>query len=56
MACLALHNFICESNLHDKEFEKCDTNEDYLIEIVDDDDFDNEEEEEEEEEESRCGE
>jgi hypothetical protein len=34
MACLALHNFICESNLHDKEFDRCDTNEDYLIESV----------------------
>jgi hypothetical protein len=38
MACLALHDFICESNLRDKEFERCDTNEDYLIESVDDDD------------------
>jgi hypothetical protein len=47
MACFALHNFIRDSNLRDKEFERCDTNEDYLIESVD------EEEEEEEEEESQ---
>jgi hypothetical protein len=38
MACLASHNFIRESNLRDKEFKRCDTNEDYLIESVDDDD------------------
>jgi hypothetical protein len=31
MACLALHNFICESNLRDKEFDKCDADEDYLL-------------------------
>jgi hypothetical protein len=35
MACLALHNFVLESNLRDKEFERCDTNEDYLTESVD---------------------
>jgi hypothetical protein len=31
MACLALHNFICESNLRDKEFDRCDADEDYLL-------------------------
>jgi hypothetical protein len=36
MACLALHNFIRESNSRDKKFERCDTNEDYLIESVKD--------------------
>jgi hypothetical protein len=24
MPCFALHNFICESQLHDKEFKRCD--------------------------------
>ena len=31
IACMALHNFIRDSNLHDKEFEKCDADEDYLV-------------------------
>jgi hypothetical protein len=44
MACLALHNFIRKSNLRDKEFERCDTNEDYLIESVNNDDEEEEEE------------
>ena len=30
IACLALHNFIRDSKLCDKEFDKCDANEDYL--------------------------
>ena len=30
-ACLALHNFICDNNLRDKEFERCDADEDYLV-------------------------
>jgi len=32
LACLALHNFIHDSNLHDKEFERCDVNDEYLVE------------------------
>ena len=31
MACLALHNFIRDSNLRDKEFERCDADKDYLL-------------------------
>nr|XP_034572294.1 putative nuclease HARBI1 [Setaria viridis] len=31
MACLALHNFIRDSNLCDKEFKRCDDDEDYLV-------------------------
>jgi hypothetical protein len=31
MTCLALHNFIRESNLCDKEFDRCDADEDYLL-------------------------
>ena len=31
IACLALHNFICDSNLRDKEFERCDADEEYLV-------------------------
>jgi hypothetical protein len=30
VACIALHNWIRESNLHDKEFYKCDQNENYM--------------------------
>jgi hypothetical protein len=30
VACMALHNWIRESNLHDKEFYKCDQNENYM--------------------------
>jgi hypothetical protein len=29
-ACFALHNFICESQLHDKEFERCDIDDEYM--------------------------
>jgi hypothetical protein len=31
-ACLALHNFICDSKLRDEEFERCAADEDYLVE------------------------
>ena len=31
LACLALHNFIRDSNLHDKEFERCDADDEYLV-------------------------
>ena len=31
MACLALHNFIRDSNLRDKKFKRCDADEDYLV-------------------------
>jgi hypothetical protein len=31
MACFTLHNFIRDSNLHDKEFERCDADEQYLV-------------------------
>ena len=31
MACLALHNFIRDSNLRDKKFDRCDSDEDYLL-------------------------
>ena len=30
-ACLTLHNFIRDSNLRDKEFERCDADEQYLV-------------------------
>jgi hypothetical protein len=29
--CFALHNFIRDSNLRDKKFEKCDADEQYLV-------------------------
>ena len=32
LACMALHNFICDSKLHDKEFDRYDADEDYLLE------------------------
>lgn len=32
LACLALHNFIRDSNLHDMEFDRCDADEEYLLE------------------------
>jgi hypothetical protein len=35
MACLALHNFIRDSNLRDKEFDRCDADEDYLLSETD---------------------
>jgi hypothetical protein len=31
LACLALHNFIRDNNLHDKEFERCDADDEYLV-------------------------
>lgn len=31
MACMALHNFIRDSRLEDKDFDRCDTDEDYLL-------------------------
>jgi hypothetical protein len=31
VACMALHNFIRDSQLHDKEFDECDANEEYLL-------------------------
>ena len=31
IACLALHNFIRDSNLRDKEFERCDADKEYLV-------------------------
>ena len=36
MACLTLHNFVRDSNLRDKEFERCDADEDYLLEDTSD--------------------
>ena len=30
MTCFALHNFIRESQLRDKEFERCDVDDDYM--------------------------
>jgi hypothetical protein len=35
-ACLALHNFIRDSQLRDKEFERCDADEDYLVQETSD--------------------
>jgi hypothetical protein len=31
LTCIALHNFIRESNLHDRLFDGCDADEDYLV-------------------------
>ena len=31
IVCLVLHNFILDSNLRDKEFERCDADEEYLV-------------------------
>ena len=31
LACMALHNFIRENNLHDKVFDRCDADQDYLL-------------------------
>jgi hypothetical protein len=31
MTCFVLHNSICNSNLRDKVFERCDTDEEYLV-------------------------
>jgi hypothetical protein len=31
IACFALHNFIRDSNVRDKEFERCDADEQYLV-------------------------
>jgi hypothetical protein len=30
VACIALHNFIRDSHLSDKEFDRCDANEEYM--------------------------
>jgi hypothetical protein len=30
MACIALHNFISDSQLSDKKFDRCDANEEYM--------------------------
>jgi hypothetical protein len=30
IACIALHNFIRDSHLSDKEFDRCDANEEYM--------------------------
>jgi hypothetical protein len=30
IACIALHNFIRDSHLSDKEFDRCDVNEEYM--------------------------
>ena len=32
LACMALHNFIRDNKLHDKEFDRCNADEDYLLE------------------------
>ena len=32
LACMTLHYFICDSKLQDKEFDRCDVDEDYLLE------------------------
>jgi hypothetical protein len=34
MACFALHNFIRDSNLRDKEFERSDADEQYLVPTI----------------------
>ena len=34
LACMALHNFIRDSKLRDREFDKCDQDEDYLPEAA----------------------
>ena len=34
MACIALRNFIHDSNLRDKTFDRCDADEDYLLQSV----------------------
>ena len=31
LACMTLHNFICDNNLHDREFDRCDADEEYLL-------------------------
>jgi hypothetical protein len=36
MDCLASHNFVRDSNLRDKEFERCDTDVDYLLQDTSD--------------------
>jgi hypothetical protein len=36
IACMALHNFICDSELRDEEFDKCDDDEDYMPNNEDD--------------------
>ena len=34
LACMALHNFIRDSQLRDEEFDKCDEDEDYMPEAA----------------------
>ena len=34
IVCMALHNFICDSKLQDEEFDKCDEDEDYMLEAA----------------------
>jgi hypothetical protein len=36
IAYLALHNFICNNNLCDKEFKRCDADEEYLVQQISD--------------------
>ena len=31
LACKTLHNFICDNNLQDREFDRCDADEEYLV-------------------------
>jgi hypothetical protein len=38
MACFALHNFICESQLRDKEFKRCDADDGYMPRSSNDED------------------
>jgi hypothetical protein len=33
LACIALHNFIRDSNLHDKQFDLCDSDENYIPKV-----------------------
>jgi hypothetical protein len=33
LACIALHNFIRDSNLHDKQFDHCDADENYVPKV-----------------------
>ena len=33
IACIALHNFIRDSNLHDKQFARCDSDENYIPKV-----------------------
>jgi hypothetical protein len=33
LACIALHNFIRDSNLRDKQFDQCDSDENYIPKV-----------------------